>query len=174
MLNIPTKSQLSQLTAKVEPIKQYQSKLEQLVLLRKQMKELEYEIEEIMPDSINEALTIMENEQSINGKNLVFASKYGSITVSFRKKYPNNNDNITLKRLDEDIKAEQQSLALTHQPQLKVIELAIDKLNNELAVLEQEQEKLLTSERLIKLKARFKQTLENLVELIPSLSVYLK
>jgi hypothetical protein len=169
MINIPTKSQSS-----LSRPKQYQSKLEQLVLLRKQINELQEQNEEIMPDAITEALTIMENEQSINGKNLVFACKYGSITVSFRKKYPTPQSNIILERLDTDIKAEQQSLAFLHKEQLDAIEIGISNLNAQIQLLEQQQEDLLTSERLIQLKTRYKSEQENLVELIPNLSVYLK
>ena len=53
------------------------------------------------------------------------------------------------------------------------MEQKLEELNSEIELIEKQQEELLTNQRLIKLKARFKTERENGIELIPSLSVYL-
>jgi len=162
MLNIPYKS------TKVE------SKLEELIELRKKVNQLEQLIAEIMPSAIDEAIDILSNESAINGKNLVYSRKdKGKITVTFRKQYPTIKDNTTLKRLDEDIKAELQLLTQKHSSQLSELDSKLIELEGSIASLETEKEKLMTNKRLINLKTRFNTERENGMELVPTLSVYI-
>lgn len=161
MLNIPNKSELK-------------SKLEQLISLRKKINQLEELINEIMPDAIDEAINILSDNASLNGKNIVYAQKeLGKITVTFRKQYPSIKDNITLQRLSEDISTEQKSLAIKNKSQLSELENQLNQLEKEITNLESTREKLMTNKRLINLKLRFGTERENAMELIPSLSVYI-
>lgn len=166
MLIIPHKSQLL--------VFQSESKLEQLIELRNKVNQLEQLIDQIMPLAIDEAINILSNESAINGKNVVYSQKNkGKITVTFRKQYPSPKDNVTLQRLNEDITAEQKSLAIKHKPKLNQLENQLNELEEQMTKLELEKEKLITNKRLINLKLRFGTERENGMELIPSLSVYL-
>ncbi|AFZ55587.1 hypothetical protein [Cyanobacterium aponinum] len=150
------------------------SKLEELIELRKKVNQLEQLIQEIMPLAISEAIDIMGNEETVNGKNVVYSQKNkGKITVTFRKQYPTIKDNTTLKRLDEDIKAELQLLTQKHSSQLSNLDTQLAELDNTIAQLETEKEKLMTNKRLINLKTRFNTERENGMELVPNLSVYI-
>lgn len=167
MLIIPHKSQLSESGTS-------ENKLEQLISLRKKINQLEQLINEIMPSAIDEAINILSDKSSINGKNLVYAQKdLGKITVTFRKQYPSPKDNVTLQRLNEDITAEQKSLAIKHKSQLSELENQLNELEEQMTKKELIREKLMTNKRLINLKLRFGTERENGMELIPSLSVYL-
>ncbi|MBL1208284.1 hypothetical protein [Geminocystis sp. GBBB08] len=146
--------------------------LEQLISLRKKINELEFLISEIMPLALNESLEILSNKED---NNIVYADKTnGKIVVTFRKQYPTPKDNVTLQRLDDEIKAETKLLVKTHQSELSELEQQLDELNQTIEQLESEKEKLTTNKRLINLKLRFKIERENSMELIPNLSVYLK
>jgi len=150
------------------------SKLEELIELRQKVNQLEQLIQEIMPSAIDEAIDILSNESAINGKNVVYAQKNkGKITVTFRKQYPTIKDNTTLKRLDEDIKAELQILTQKNQTQLSQLDSKLAELDEAIAQLETEKEKLMTNKRLINLKTRFNTERENGMELVPTLSVYI-
>ncbi len=169
MLNIPNKSQLQS-----QKSEQSESKLEQLISLRQKINELEMLVKELMPLAIDEALDILNSDSSLNGKNIVYANKQlGKINIQFRKQYPSPKDNITLERLNEDINAEQKSLTVKHKSELSELDKKLEQLNEEIELIEKQQEELLTNQRLIKLKVRFKTERENGMELIPSLSVYL-
>jgi len=147
------------------PRKETTSKLEQLITLRKRLAEIEELIDEIMPLAIDEALDKIANSDSQN--NIVYGDKtHGKIVINFRKQYPSIQDNVTLKRLDEDIKAESAKVQKTNQNKLSELNEAIANLTTEI-------EQLKNSKRLMKLKARFLEERENGVELLPLLSVYL-
>jgi ribosomal 50S subunit-associated protein YjgA (DUF615 family) len=147
------------------PKKSTTSKLEQLITLRKRLAEIEELIDEIMPSAIDEALDKIAN--SNNQNNIVYGNKtQGKIVVNFRKQYPSIRDNVTLQRLDEDIKAETLKIEKSNQSQLS-------ELTEQIANLTKEIEQLKNSPRLGKLKARFLEEREKGVELLPLLSVYL-
>ena len=173
MLNIPHKSQLMSEVS--------ESKLDQLISLRKKVNQLEQLIEQIMPSAINEAgaqrafgIDILSNESAINGKNVVYSQKdKGKITVTFRKQYPSVKDSVVLQRLDDEIKAEQKSLTIKYQTQLSDLDRQRSELNETMELLETEKKKLMTNKRLINLKKRFTEERENGMELVPNLSVYI-
>lgn len=174
MLNIPHKSQLVNEVLVLSGVEVSESKLDQLISLRKKMNQLEQLIEQIMPLAIDEAIDILSKESAVNGKNVVYAQKdKGKITVTFRKQYPTVKDYVVLQRLDEDIKAEQKSLVVKHQTQLSDLDRKLEQLNESIELLETEKEKLMINKRLINLKKRFTEEREKGMELIPSLSVYL-
>ncbi len=147
------------------PKKQSNSKLEQLITLRKRLAEIEGLIDEIMPSAIDEALNKIANSDGKN--NIVYGDKTeGKIVINFRKQYPSIRDNIKLQRLDEDIKNEENQLKKSNQSELDLLQQKINELNEEI-------KNLTNNKRLINLKQRFTKERENGVELLPLLSVYL-
>lgn len=176
MLNIPKKDELNlnfNKLAKSSETKVSKSKLNQLIKLRQKINQMELLINEIMPDAINEALDIVGNDSAINGKNIVYSNEdKGKITINFRKHYPSPKDNITLERLDSDIRVEKTKLCKANESKLAEIEAKLSELNAHIKLVEKEEEKLLTNQRLIALKSRYKEERENCVELVPSLSVF--
>lgn len=153
MLNIPQKSE---------------SKLVQLIELRKRINDLEIGVKMLMPSAINEAL------DNLNGQgNIVYKDNFAKAVMVFRKSYHSINENVSLKRLDEDIIAETQFLANQNKIRLEQIENELEQLQEAIAKLEIEQESLLTSPRLINLKKRFEDTRNETETLEPNLAVYI-
>ena len=148
-------------------------KLKQLIQLRRKLNQLQNQIDEIMPDAITEALNIAQAESSINGKGIVYQDKTSRIVLGFRKRFPSPKDNITLERLDADIKAEKHKLAVQNKLEISDIEIEVEALNKTISQLENKRESLLTSQQLIKLKARYSVEREQGCYLIPNLSVFL-
>lgn len=144
-------------------------KLERLLALRKKIQQLEQEINDLMPEAIGEALELISNQ----GKQIALENELGKIVVVMRRKFNSPKDDLILAKLDTDIKAELSKLALTHSTKLSAIDNSITNLENELAILKNKQENLLSSRYLIKLKKQYQEHQQSTEYLVPSLSIFL-
>ncbi|MEB3191159.1 MAG: hypothetical protein VKL42_12530 [Snowella sp.] len=143
------------------------SYLELLVKYRLAIQEKESQIENIMPDAIVEAF------EQLGGDNVVFRSKGAKIVLQQKKQYQTVRDNITLERIDADIKAEERGLAEENRETLGEIDLEIHLLKQKIQALEEAKKKLLTNDRIIILKAKFKTVYESTMYLSPTLAVHI-
>lgn len=143
------------------------SYLNLLVDYRVTIRQNEDEIENIMPDAIEEAL------DNLNKNRVVFADKRAKVILTTRKQFPTVKDCIVLERLDADIMATTAKLMQSKQDTLTKIDAEISHLKQAIAELEAEKEMLLTNRRLIQLKHQFKAEREGRLELKPILNVQL-
>jgi hypothetical protein len=143
------------------------SYLNLLVDYRVTIRQNEDEIENIMPDAIEEAL------DNLNKNRVVFADKRAKVILTTRKQYPTVKDCIVLERLDADIMATTAKLTQSKQETLTKIDAEISHLKQAIAELEAEKEMLLNNRRLIQLKHQFKTERESRMELKPILNVQL-
>ena len=145
-------------------------KLQQLLELRKKIRDIEQQIESLMPEAIEEALTNISGK----GNQIALDNKSGKIVVVLRKRFSTTKDDLLLAKLDTDIKAELSRISIANSQQLQQLDHSILAIQTQLATLKAEQENLLCSRYLIKLKKQFKDRQESTEELIPFLSVFLK
>lgn len=143
------------------------SYLNLLVDYRVTIRQNEDEIENIMPNAIEEAL------DNLNKNRVVFADKRAKVILTTRKQYPTVKDCIVLERLDADIMATTAKLTQSKQETLTKIDAEISHLKQAIAELEAEKEMLLNNRRLIQLKHQFKTERESRMELKPILNVQL-
>lgn len=147
--------------------------LQKLIELRNKVAKLNYEIQEIMPLAITEALKLYEQGNTQNGNKIVFQHQFGKIGLVFKNKYLTVKEDVTLARLDEDIILIQGSLAKKYSSELSAINEQIEQLQNQIENLTEEQDKLLTNKHIIKLKHQFTIRREETAYLDPNLSVFL-
>lgn len=145
--------------------------LEQLAQLKAQIAKLESGIESFMPDAIVEAIDIVGNNSTTNGKNMVYQSGKTKIVLVLRKKY--DRDYPKLLRLDEDILDETLNIKQTNAKKLQKIADAIEQLQSAIAELEEESAQIVQSPYLSKLRGLQSKVIKEITYLSPSLSVYL-
>lgn len=143
------------------------SYLNQLVDYRLVIRQTEDNIETIMPDAIDEALTNAQDNR------IVFVDQRAKIVLTTRKQFPSVKDCIVLERLEADMMATTVQLMQSKHDTLTKIDAEISHLKQAIAELEAEKEMLLTNRRLIQLKHQFKTERESRMELKPILNVQL-
>ena len=134
---------------------------------------LQYEIQQIMPLAIAEALEIYSETKSERSNKIIFQSQFGKIGLVFKTKYLTVKEDTTLARIDEDILNIQGSLAKKYSVQLEGINTEIEQLQNQIEKLNEQQDKLLTNKHIIKLKHEFTIRREASAYLDHNLNVFL-
>ena len=117
-----------------QELTQAQTKLNQNILseyadLRWQKTVIEAKLKEIEQMAITESLNIINNKQSANGKNKVYATDNCEIIVQFRTTKPKDNEHPDLETLAELIEIEKATAKSQNQEQ-------IESIKQEIAVLQ--------------------------------------
>jgi len=146
--------------------------LEQLANLRVEVQQVEAKIESVMGDAIIEAIDLVSDGQALNGKKMVYNNDAAKIYLVFRTKYLTPEEDTLLKRLDEDILNETLNIAERNAAKIQEIEAQIKELNDAIALLEEQKEKLQTSRYLKRLKKEFYQRREATSYVQPTLAVF--
>ena len=134
---------------------------------RLDIRDCETQIDGIMPFAITEAM------DKACRNNVVYEHGEGKIVLSTRKQYLTPKDDIHLERLASDIDKLAANLAKTNKEKVEAVEAEIAELKKQIGELELLKNELLVSNKLIILKARFKNYLEDTVTLKPILNVFL-
>ena len=134
---------------------------------RLDIRDCETQIDGIMPFAIAEAM------DKACRNNVVYEYGDGKIVLSTRKQYLTPKDDIHLERLASDIDNLAAKLAQSNKDKVEDIEAEIAKLKERIGELELLKNELLVSDKLIILKARFKNYQEDTVTLKPILNVFL-
>ncbi|MFM6095516.1 MAG: hypothetical protein ACKPJO_08380 [Dolichospermum sp.] len=145
------------------------SKLDELLKLRTIINQMQSQIDQIMPDAIEEALEIASTAKN----KAIYSNENGRIVLCMKKKFPSKNDDILLSKLDEDITRISSELTRRNFSEISQIQIKIESLKKEIEELEKQQEKLSSSPTLISLKAQYTSRREESSYFDPTLSVYL-
>ena len=142
--------------------------LKKLVKLRVVKEKLTQQIDEIMPDAIAEAISLCEDKNRI-----VYQDENGKVILVLRKRFCTPEDDVTLSRLDADIKTATFKLAEKHAVELEEIQSKIQQLQDAIAELEANRDKLLCDRYVSRLKKQYKTHQELSAYSHPILSVFL-
>lgn len=146
--------------------------LKRIAEIRKQIESLKLEAETIEPDAILEAFEILEANQSLNGKSLVFSDTNAKIVLVLRNRYDDTIPSIV--RLDEDIDREYERLCRSNATALETNKAYIQELQEMIEIAEQKHETLLVSVYLETLRKQRAIALKQTEHKVPSLAVYVK
>lgn len=147
--------------------------LQKLIQLRNQLAKLQIEIQEIMPFAIAEALDIYAQTKAENGNKIIFKHQLGKIGLVFKTRYLTTKEDATLARIDETILNIQGTLAQKYSGDIEGINTEIEQLQNQITLLTEKQDQLLTNKQIIKLKHQFTIRREASAYLDPNLNVFL-
>lgn len=125
--------------------------LKKLVKLRVVKEKLTQQIDGIMPDAIAEAISLCEDKNRI-----VYQDENGKVILVLRKRFCTPEDDVTLSRLDADIKTATFKLAEKHAVELEEIQSKIQQLQDAIAELEAKRDKLLCDRYVSRLKKQYK------------------
>lgn len=145
--------------------------LSKVIEIRNSIKEQEILLNSIMPSAILSALDKIDSD---NSNQVVFRNKLGKIVLVNRKRFLPIKQSKTLSKIDELIKFHQTNLANQNRAKLNKINDEIETLENRINELKLEQDKLLTSSKIINLKTEFIKVQEEESYVEPTLSIYLK
>ena len=148
-------------------------KLQKLIELRNEVAKLQYEIKQIMPEAITEALEIYAQSNTEKSNQIIFNHQFGKIGLVFKQKFLTTKDDTTLARIDEDIKRIQSTLSHKYSTKLIQIESEINYFHEQIEKLDEETEKLLTNKQIIQLKQQFTKRIQETTYIDPNLSVFL-
>jgi hypothetical protein len=143
--------------------------LEELLCLKAQIKNLEEQVNLMMPDGIVEALELLGNEQE---NSTVCQSTQGKIVIRFHKKV--DYDHPDMEKLRKRIQDEKDALANRHAAILNAHSDRIAQLQEQIELLRAKQEALIASEQLDILLQEYQELKANLQWLNPVLAFYLK
>lgn len=147
--------------------------LQKLIHLRNEVAKLQYEIEQIMPLAIAEALNIYAQTKTERTNKIIFQNQFGKIGLVFKTRYLTTKEDATLARIDETILNIQGTLAQKYSTQIEGINTQIEQLQNQITLLTEKQDQLLTNKQIIKLKHQFTIRREASAYLDPNLNVFL-
>ena len=147
--------------------------LQKLIELRNEVAKLQFEIKQIMPDAIAEALEIYSQSNTERSNQIIFNHQFGKISLVFKQRFLTSKDDTTLKRIDEDIKRIQATLSKKYCLKLTKIESEINYFHEQIEKLDEETEKLLTNKQIIQLKQQFTKRIQETTYIDPNLSVFL-
>jgi chromosome segregation ATPase len=147
------------------------SKLKRLLELRNAISKLEFEVQGLMPDAIDEAIYVLGSENS--KKQTVFKSETGKIVLVFKKQYATPLTDLKLNKLEADIRRVTAKLSQDNAEKLSELEAEIEKHKQAIAQLESEMQKLTSNRYVTRLKNEYNKHREETMTLAPSLSVFL-
>lgn len=143
----------------------------QLISLRIEADKLQRQITKTNDDALFEAIDLLSNN---TGSQIVFENVDAKVIVVFRKKYATPETDVKLERLDCDINNELTRLTNEKIEQLKELDKVVESLENELELLKERRNKLLSNKYLINLKMQYSEYREASQTLQPNLSITLK
>ncbi len=147
--------------------------LTQYFQLRKQIQESNNILKEIEDKAIDEGLNAISQENNTNQIAYYDPETRGKIVIVFKTKGVQTKDDLSLSRMNLDIDIELKRLSNLHRERLNEIDNEINKLKEQIASLENEQNQLLFSPYLGRLKNDVEAKHKELTYKVPTLAVYL-
>ena len=142
--------------------------------LKASLNELKSQLEAAEAEALNEALCILQYNQNHGLNSTVYSDKMVRVSLSFRQRYGTAKDSPELARLEEEIRAEEVRLLKLNREKVARLDTQIEELESQIQAIQDKREKLLDSERLANLKARYQKAIQDSAYTVPGLVVHFK
>lgn len=146
--------------------------LEKLLELRNNISKLQFEIEGLMPEAVGEAIEVLGTRENTKNKT-VYQNNNSKIVLVFKKQYETPQTDLKLNRLESDIRTATAKLSQNKANDLARIESEIEKHQQAIAELELEQNRVMFTPYLSRLKKEYELRRQETMTLKPTLSVFL-
>lgn len=111
-----------------------------LAQLRWQLNSLEVKVKVAHQLAVEEAIAVLGEGRSPNGRQMVYADKTTEIVLQFRTEKPKTEGNQDLEYLAEMIKIEQQKAEREHRAKIESLKIALSNIESALLSLQQTEE----------------------------------
>lgn len=179
-LELSTTSETEQITesnSETETITESNSQsspLQRFVETKIQLKETEAKLESLELEAIDEALNLLSQNQDNNKNNVIYEDSIAKVVIGFRQKYESAKENTTIARLEDDIKLAEQSQQKKMAAKFNQIDAQIQELENQIKQLEEQRDKLMSNQRLNRLKSHLFSAIQDSAYKQAYLSVHIK
>jgi multidrug efflux pump subunit AcrA (membrane-fusion protein) len=146
--------------------------LEKLLELRNNISKLQFEIEGLMPEAVGEAIEVLGTCENTKNKT-VYQNNNSKIVLVFKKQYETPQTDLKLNRLESDIRTATAKLSQNKANDLARIESEIEKHQQAIAELELEQNRVMFTPYLSRLKKEYELRRQETMTLKSTLSVFL-
>lgn len=163
----------TKLTSEANSESQY-SPLQQFVETKVDLKNLEAKLESLELEALDEALTLLAQNQEHNRNNVIYEDSIAKVVIGFRQKYESAQDNKTIARLEDEIKLAEQARLRTMAVKLNQIDAQIQELEQQIKELEEQRQKLMETQSIKRLKSQHSTAIQDSAYKQPYLSVYIK
>lgn len=150
------------------------SPLQRFVETKVDLKNLEAELESLELEALDEALTLLAQNQEHNKNNVIYEDSIAKVVIGFRQKYESAKDNTTIARLEDEIKLAEQTRLKNMAAKFNQIDAEIKELEQQIKELEEQRQKLMETPRINSLKSRHSAAIQDSAYKQPYLSIYIK